>query len=100
MPVWNKVKTDMLETLRDANKISQKIMWYDGFGAMDTSEPDFASVIKKSGAFELDGVGELAKELAQNSPWNGVGELRAIEVMVADRVSRMCVVIDMLEKVN
>merc|ERR1711920_52523 len=89
----------IVTTIKDANFMSQKIMEYDGFGQMDASDKEFQTIIMKEGMWKLDGLEDLVKKLGQEYK-NERNEAELSSDVGADEVSRVCVILDMLEKIN
>lgn len=92
----------MLKTMKDAIMVGKKIIWYDGFGAMDTDEDGFKQIVNEKGTFDLEGIRGIVRDLAKIAPFDGTvqDDLENRDGTMADKVSRMCVIVDMCEKVN
>jgi len=87
---WTLVKDDFKETISDVNMVVEKVITYDGFGAMDPTK--FGGVLDKSGVDKVDGLKRLEEEVA-NMDWTGSSEVS----LEFSKISRLAVVFECFE---
>jgi len=97
MKSFNAVKSDMMDTIRDAEEVAIKVVEHNAFKGMEVSDFNYG-VMNRGDLDALEGVDELMKEFEKEvkNEINAVNDISLEESVV----SRVCVVAEMMERVT